>query len=307
MLKILITGGAGFIGSNLIRKINENKITPTVIDNLENSDIKNIEGTNIHFVKDDLSNFDLVGQLVRDVDVVVHLAAQGSVPKSIENPMRMFENNLVNSLNLLENCRKYGVKFIFASSSSVFGSNSKIRINENTKTNPVSPYGASKCAMEKIINSYVHSYAIETLVFRFFNVYGPMQNQSSQYSAVIPKFISKGLKGESLEIYGDGEQIRDFTFVKDVVEIIYLSIVNNLKYDKPINLAWGNQISINTIVSEIKLNISKSILVEYRSPRNGDILESSNDPVLIQSLFSGFQPTSFTKGLIETINWYTSN
>jgi nucleoside-diphosphate-sugar epimerase len=203
----------------------------------------------------------------------------------------------------LEECRKVKCKFIFASSASVYGSSSSINNIEETSTNPISPYGASKLSFEKIVWSYFNSFNMDTTIFRLFNVFGPHQNPYGEFAAVIPRFVKQAILGEEIKVYGDGSQLRDYTFVEDVVKIISQSIslkINNLV---PINLAWDNRISVNTIIKSIQDILNFDLDVKHYPTRVGDIRESSNSSRYLRDLFPNANQTDFQSGLSKTIDW----
>jgi len=303
-MKVVITGGAGFIGSNLAHRLSRTEIEIIVIDNLENGHISNLAGSSVQFVEGDFSDIKIIKQVISPSDFVIHLAAQGSVSRSLVNPEKMFETNILKSIKLLEFCRTLGTKFIFSSSSSIFGENSNLYNSENTPTDPISPYGASKLAFEKIIYSYVRAYEMDAAIFRFFNVFGPRQKIDGPYAAVIPKFITNALRHEEITVFGDGNQTRDFTFVEDVVEVLASTILFGIKSNKPINLAWGNRITVNQIIDQLKLCISDPVKVKYELPRKGDIRTSSNSSSLLKDLFPEISNTSFETGFKKTFDWF---
>jgi UDP-glucose 4-epimerase len=302
-VKIIVTGGAGFIGSNLVKKLIALKYKVVVIDNFSTGNRLNLENCDLEVIEKDFSNKAMLKSTLEPNDVLIHLAAQGSVSKSLTNPLRMFEENLYKSIELLEECRTVNCKFIFASSSSVYGSSSSVNNNEDTSTNPISPYGASKLSFEKIVWSYFNSFAMKTSIFRFFNVFGPYQNPYGEFAAVIPRFIKQALLGEEIKVYGDGNQLRDYTFVEDVVEVISQSISLQVNNSIPLNLAWGNKISVNSIIRSIQHNLNLDLDVKYYPTRTGDIKESSNSSIYLRNLFPNTKQTDFQSGLSKTIDW----
>ena len=303
-MKVVITGGAGFIGSALVRKLLDVKYKVTVIDNLVNGSLDNLNGLDVDFIECDFGDISILKKVLKKDDVIVHLGAQGSVPKSLLDPVGMFESNLMKSIILLNACRLTGSKFIFASSSSVYGSNSSVVNNEDTKTYPISPYAASKLSFENIVNSYVHSFGLNASIFRFFNVYGPRQNPQGNYAAVIPKFISNALNNESLKVFGDGLQTRDFTYVDDVSEIIRLTIDKGIYNNSPINLAWGNRVTLIDYINLLSTYFNHKLMISYEGKRVGDIKNSSNTSCKVREMYPEFTPTPFHIGISETLNWY---
>jgi UDP-glucose 4-epimerase len=302
-VKIVVTGGAGFIGSNLVKNLIAQKYKVVVIDNFSTGSRINLENCDLEVIEEDFSNKKVLKDTLESNDVLIHLAAQGSVARSLTNPLKMFEENLYKSIDLLEECRDVNCKFIFASSSSVYGSSSSVNNNEDTSTNPISPYGASKLSFEKIVWSYFNSFGMNTSIFRFFNVYGPHQNPYGEFAAVIPRFIKQALAGEEIKVYGDGNQLRDYTFVEDVVNVISKSISLQMNNPVPVNLAWGNKISVNSIIKSIRDNLKVDLDVQYYPTRRGDIKESSNSSIHLRSLFPNIKQTDFQAGLSKTIDW----
>jgi UDP-glucose 4-epimerase len=303
-MKIVITGGAGFIGSALVRKLLISNYKVSVIDNLVTGSLDNLNGIDVDFIECDYGNISILEKVLKKDDVIVHLGAQGSVPKSLLDPVSMFETNLMKSINLLNACRITGSKFIFSSSSSVYGSNSSVVNNEDTKTFPISPYAASKLSFENIINSYVHSFGLNASIFRFFNVYGPRQNPQGNYAAVIPKFINSALNNQTLKIFGDGLQTRDFTYVNDVSEIIKRTIDKGIYNNFPINLAWGNRVTLIDLINLLSTYFNRELMISYEGKRVGDIINSSNTSSRVREIYPEFIPTPFHIGISETVNWY---
>ena len=302
MSRILITGGAGFIGTNLVTELMKRNHQISIIDDLSTGLIQNIPTDNVNFFNGSIADENLVEMAMTDVDAVVHLAARGSVPRSIVNPKATFEVNVNGTQNILEMVRKIGCKYIFSSSSSVYGLNDKLPKIEKMWMQPLTPYAASKLAGEALSLAYGKTYNLRTMVFRLFNVFGPNQRPDHQYSAVIPKWIWAAQNGLPLRIHGDGNQTRDFTYVKSVVDVIVETLEGDYYSDTPINLAYGNRISLNYLIEKIKefypdLSIVKDMV------RAGDVKDSKNDPKLINELFSELSPSNFDESLRETILW----
>jgi UDP-glucose 4-epimerase len=305
-VRVGITGGAGFIGSNLAQHLVKSGYTVSVLDNLETGFLSNLEGVNANLVRADLKNLNEVEGFFQkeEIDYCIHLGALGSVPRSIDTPRASFEANAIATLNVLESVKKRSIPIIFSSSSSVYGKNPKLPKIEKDWLSPISPYAASKLAAEAITLSFRESYGISTLVYRLFNVYGPKQNPDSLYAAVIPKWIFAAFKGEPLVVYGDGEQKRDFTFVDDVVQILSRSIRENHDADYPVNLAFGNPVTLNEIIGVFKSYFG-GIKVEYKEIRKGDIRNSESNPKALSDLHNNqIKETPLEKGLIATFDWY---
>ena len=305
-MRVGITGGAGFIGSNLAQHLVKSGYTVSVLDNLETGFLSNLEGVNANLVRADLKNLNEVEGFFQkeEIDYCIHLGALGSVPRSIDTPRASFEANAIATLNVLESVKKRSIPIIFSSSSSVYGKNPKLPKIEKDWLSPISPYAASKLAAEAMTLAFRESYGISTLVYRLFNVYGPKQNPDSLYAAVIPKWIFAAFKGEPLVVYGDGEQKRDFTFVDDVVQILSRSIRENHDADYPVNLAFGNPVTLNEIIGVFKSYFG-GIKVEYKEIRKGDIRNSESNPKALSDLHNNqIKETPLEKGLIATFDWY---
>lgn len=307
-MKIGITGGAGFIGANLVERLSMEGHQVFVLDNFDTGRNSNLEEFEVDILRGDAKDIRDLNSFFQNnkLEVCFHLAAMGSVPRSIIDSQGSFESNTIASFNIAEIARKYGVKIIFTSSSSVYGSNSKLPKSEVDWLSPISPYAAYKAASEAIFQSYSKTYGLDISIFRLFNVYGPKQNPNSSYSAVIPKWIKSALTGVPLQIYGDGEQKRDFTFVQDVVAV-FISLLENIKNDSyPINLAFGKSISLNNLL-KIFENYFGKLHVEYLPVRNGDILNSQSDPKRFTSIYPEINETPIEIGLIKTFDWYKTN
>ena len=234
-MKILVTGGAGFIGSNLNIKLQSRGHHVKVLDNLSNGTIENIDTSSVEFFKGDILDRNLLEDLTRDVDSVVHLAALGSIPRSIDDPESSLEVNFKGTLNVLEAVRKTKAQLIFSSSSSVYGESQVLPRIESVAAEPRSPYAVSKLAAESLVSAYQLSYGIPTLSLRFFNVYGPRQSFGHPYAAAIPIFFESILNNVPLKVFGDGDQVRDFTYVDYVTDVILSAIEDRIHNSKPVN------------------------------------------------------------------------
>jgi UDP-glucose 4-epimerase len=305
-VRVGITGGAGFIGSNLAQHLVKYGYTVSVLDNLETGFLSNLEGVNANLVRADLKNLNEVEGFFQkeEIDYCIHLGALGSVPRSIDTPRASFEANAIATLNVLESVKRRSIPIIFSSSSSVYGKNPKLPKIEKDWLSPISPYAASKLAAEAMTLAFRESYGISTLVYRLFNVYGPKQNPDSLYAAVIPKWIFAAFKGEPLVVYGDGKQKRDFTFVDDVVQILSRSIRENHDADYPVNLAFGNPVTLNEIIGVFKSYFG-GIKVEYKEIRKGDIRNSESNPETLSELHDNqIKKTPLEVGLVATFDWF---
>lgn len=304
-MKVLITGGAGFIGRNLARTFIDKNIDVRVLDDLSTGAASNLDGLDVEFREGSILDFDLLTESVRGVDSVVHLAAIPSVPRSIANPRASHEANATGTLNVLEAARETGMDHVIvASSSSVYGSNPKLPKNEQDWTRPLSPYGVSKHATEGYALAYQASYGLKTLAFRFFNVYGPYQSAGHAYAAVIPKFIEAALQGRPLEVHGDGRQSRDFTFVDTVCNVIVDAVQRKVSSPGPVNLAFRTNTTLLELIQLMEELLGHSVDVNHVDPRTGDVRASQADAELVKELFPDITPIDLRPGLQATLDWY---
>ncbi|NQU36067.1 MAG: NAD-dependent epimerase/dehydratase family protein, partial [Actinobacteria bacterium] len=245
-----------------------------------------------------------LAQAAAGVDAVVHLAALGSVPRSVKDPIASHHANATGTLMVLEAARREGAYVTGASSSSVYGSVPDLPRRENQPTRPMSPYAASKLATESYILAYGTSYGLPTLPFRFFNVYGPRQAAGHVYAAVIPVFIDAALRGEPLPLNGDGMQSRDFTFVDTVTWVLADAVHRKVTSDRPVNLAIGANVTLLDLIAELESMLGRELPIERRPDRVGDVKASQSEPVLLRDLFPGMPETKFEDGLRATLNWF---
>jgi UDP-glucose 4-epimerase len=309
MKKALITGGAGFIGSHLAQELLGRDYQVMILDDLSTGKISNIEPlldkTNVGFVQGSITNLPLLQKLLSGIDYVFHQAAIPSVPRSIKNPQSSHNTNITGTLNVLLAARDNGAsKVIYASSSSVYGDTPTLPKVEHMTPNPQSPYAVTKLAGEYYCKVFQRVYGLNTICLRYFNVYGPKQDPDSLYAAVIPKFIMT-LCGESPPvIFGNGEQTRDFTFVKDVAEANILAAES--KVTGIFNVGRGERVTINYLAQVIiGLMGSNGLKPLHKKPRVGDILHSLADISKAESF--GYKPKySLGEGLKETIRWFSS-
>jgi UDP-glucose 4-epimerase len=301
-VKVLITGGAGFIGTNLTLGLLNSGYKVKILDDLSTGLKQNIS-KDAEFINASVLESSQINKAIEDCEVVVHLGARGSVPRSVKDPIATHNVNSTGTLNVLEAARTSKSHYIFSSSSSVYGSNMILPKNEDMVLRPITPYAASKMSGEGLSLAYAKTYELSVSTFRFFNIFGPWQRPDHEYAAVLPKWISKCIKGDEIEIFGDGEQTRDFTYVGTVVNVIIDCISNKILHPEPVNLAYGNNISLNQVIQLLK-NSFPDLKVKYLSPRGGDVLHSKNDPELVQSLYPNVNIEKFEKSLQETINWF---
>jgi UDP-glucose 4-epimerase len=305
-MRALITGGAGFIGSNLARyMLQTGGVEVTILDDLSTGNHANLQGLDVAFVEGTLLDYNTVKDVVRGVDSVVHLGAIPSVPRSLANPLASHHANATGTLNVLEAARETGVgHVVVASSSSVYGSNPVLPKGEFDWTRPMSPYAASKQATEGYALAYQYSYGLSTLAFRFFNVYGPGQAAGHAYAAVIPKFIDAVLRGEPLEVHGDGSQSRDFTFVETVCRVIQEAVVGRVSSPGPVNLAFNTNTTLLALIEELEGLLGHPVERHFTEPRAGDVKASQADAKKLSSMFPNVKPLELSEGLARTLAWY---
>jgi UDP-glucose 4-epimerase len=289
-LKILVTGGAGFIGANLVENLLADGYEVCVVDDLSTGYRSNLDKLEIEFIEDSILNKSKLDKIAKNCDSIIHLAALGSVPRSVKDPLKTHQVNVEGTLNILEIARKYGSYTIFSSSSSIYGSSSASARHEDLPTNPMSPYAASKIAGESYFRAYGASYQLPTMIFRFFNVFGPKQSFNHAYAAVIPNFISAVLNDQPIPVEGDGRQTRDFTFVDSVVDTLVMALKEKLQSEKPVNLAMGDSISLLQALSILEELSEKKLEIKYLPTRIGDINKSQSDPTLYKTLFPSIKP-----------------
>jgi len=303
---VVVTGGAGFIGSNLVRELShENHVI--VVDDLSTGNINNIQdlidSNKIEFVKGSVTDLELLEKIFRNVHYVFHEAAIPSVPRSVKDPLRSNFANVNGTLNVLVAAKDNHVKkVVYASSSSVYGDTPTLPKKEDMNPCPLSPYAVSKLTSEYYCQVFMHVYGLSTISLRYFNVYGYQQDPFSEYAAVIPKFITNISKEKSPIIYGDGKQTRDFTFVRDVINANILA--SESEATGIFNIAGGKRISINDLAFLIMKICKKDLDLIYKEPRSGDIRESLADISKARVAFDYEPRFNITSGLKETIKWF---
>ena len=303
MKKVIVTGGAGFIGSHLAEELARQGYQVIILDDLSTGKIKNIElllqKTNINFIQGSITDLSLLQKIFRGVEYIFHQAAIPSVPRSIENPQTSHEANVTGTINVLLAARDNGIKkVIYASSSSVYGDTPTLPKSEDMLPNPQSPYAASKLAGEYYCQVFHRVYGLPTVCLRYFNVYGPRQDPDSQYAAVIPKFIKMVSGRKAPIIFGDGEQTRDFTFVTDVIKANIIAAESDAS--GVFNIGRGESISINRLAELIIRLVGNNVEPIHKEPRPGDIRHSLADISKARAI--GYEPKySLEDGLRETI------
>lgn len=308
-MKYLVTGGAGFIGSNIAEKLLHLGHEVRVLDNFSTGPRENLATfeKDIHLIEGDIRNFDTVTRAVDAIDCVLHQAALPSVPRSVTDPITSNAVNIDGTLNVLEACRKNGVqKFILASSSSIYGESEELPKHEAMVPGPLSPYAVSKFTDELYCRVFWQLYQLPTVCLRYFNVFGPRQDPNGDYAAVIPKFISAIEKGRQPVVYGDGGQSRDFTFIENVVNGNLLAAENDEMAGGVYNCACGGQFTLNQLLDKLREIMGSDVEAIYDEPRPGDIRHSYAAIDKIKQC--GFKPTvDFEDGLRRTVAFFASN
>jgi nucleoside-diphosphate-sugar epimerase len=308
-MQILVTGGAGFIGSNIIEYLLSKNIKVIAFDNLSTGRFQNIaeftNNPNFNFIEADLRDASAVNLACQGVDYVIHQGALPSVPRSVQDPITTNNVNINGTLNILEAAKKHKVKrLICASSSSVYGNNPVLPKHENMPVMPVSPYALTKYAQEKYCQIYTELYNLETVSLRYFNVFGPKQDPTSQYSAVIPKFINAIIDEKTPEIYGDGSTSRDFTFVMNNVEANFNACFHEGIAGNVFNIAVGERYTLIDLVNEINRILNKNIEPIFLKERAGDVKHSQADVSKIKEMMNFSPSYSFREGLEKTVEHF---
>jgi UDP-N-acetylglucosamine 4-epimerase len=313
-MRLLITGGCGFIGSNIAEYFLENNLFESIIiiDNLSTGFIKNIQHLldkykNLSFIENDIQNIEVCRNITKNIDAICHQAATGSVPRSVNDPLFYHENNVDAFFNLLIAAKENGCKrFVYASSSSVYGDSESLPKIENNTGDVLSPYAATKKINEIYGNVFYKCYGMEIIGLRYFNVFGERQNPNGEYAAVIPKFIDFVKNGKSPIIFGDGSFSRDFTYVKNVVLANYLALTtkNSKCFGEAFNIGAGGRITINEIFFKICGIMEKNIEPNYQPNRKGDIPHSNASIDKAQNMLGYEAQINFEEGLQRTIEYF---
>jgi UDP-glucose 4-epimerase len=304
-VRVLVTGGAGFIGGNLSGYLLDRGHDVIVLDDLSTGDRSNVPG-GARFVEGSILDESTLAMLCRQADAVVHLAARPSVPRSVSDPLASNEMNVSGTLKVLIAARDAGQLYtIVASSSSVYGAGGDPAAarREDARCAPISPYGVSKLAAESYTEVFRAVYDLPAVAFRFFNVFGPLQSSGHAYAAVIPAFIDAALRNDRLVVHGDGRQSRDFTYVMTVCEAITRSLEERLESAGPVNLALGQSISLLHVIAELERQLGRQLAVDHVSPRPGDIAHSRADSSRLLAMLPGLSSKPFAECLGETLMW----
>lgn len=302
--RVLVTGGAGFIGSNLVRALLERGDAVRVLDNFSTGNRENLAGLDVEVVEGELRSYERVHNAVRGAELVFHLGALGSVPRSVQDPLTSSAVNVEGTLNVLLAARDENVRrVVFSSSSSVYGTRRDLPVTEDTAPDPLSPYGVAKLAAERYCVSFSRVYeSFETVVLRYFNVFGPRQSPHSQYAAVVPRFVTAIAAGRPVTIEGDGEQSRDFTYVGNVVDATIRAADVAGANGRILNVSAGAAVTVNEVAETIGGILGKPVEREFAPPRAGDIRASWADTTAARELL-GWAPTvDLADGLRRTVD-----
>ena len=305
-MRVLVTGAAGFIGSNFLRYCAEHSPEWELIglDDLSTGSMENVEGVDCAMQIGSVADVDTITEASEGANAIVHLGALGSVPRSVADPVASHVANLTGTLNVLEAARRSNAYVTFASSSSVYGTNTKLPKNEFDWTRPMSPYAVTKLGAEAYVLAYQRAYGLPSLAFRFFNVYGPRQAPGHAYAAVIPKFLDAAYSGSPLTVHGDGLQSRDFTFVDSVTAVLHSAVERRLTDGDPVNLAYGTNTTLMELIDLIQSRTGLDLDVEHVESRVGDVRASQADGIRIRELFPDLEPVSLEAGLDKTVAWF---
>jgi UDP-glucose 4-epimerase len=304
LTRVLVTGGGGFIGSNLVRALLERGDEVRVLDNFSTGNRQNLAGLEVDVVEGELRSYERVHNAVRGVEIVFHLGALGSVPRSVQDPLTSNAVNVDGTLNVLLAARDEGVRrVVFSSSSSVYGTRRELPVREDQAADPLSPYGVAKLAAERYCVSFSRVYeSFESVVVRYFNVFGPRQSPLSQYAAVIPLFITAIAAGEPIRIDGDGEQSRDFTYVSNVVDGTILAAAAAGASGRIFNVAASAPASVNHVAETIGRILDRPVEKVFAPSRAGDIRDSWADITSAREAF-GWEPSiGLEDGLRHTVD-----
>lgn len=304
-MKVVITGGAGFIGANLCRVLLGLDQEVVVVDDLSTGTKANLEGLDVRLVEGSILDDAVLDEALPGAGSVIHLGARPSVPKSIVDPVASHDVNTTGTMRVLEGLRRHGVgHVVVASSSAVYGANETLPKREDLVPMPVSPYAASKLATEQYALAWGTSFGLAALPFRFFNVFGPLQAAGHDYAAVVPAFVDAALRGEALPVHGDGTQSRDFTFVGNVASVLADAAIRQVSSPTPVNLAFGSRITLLELIAELEGVLGHPLEREHLPVRAGDVRHSQADQTSFQALFPAVDAVPLAEGLRRTVEWF---
>jgi UDP-N-acetylglucosamine/UDP-N-acetyl-alpha-D-glucosaminouronate 4-epimerase len=307
---VLVTGGAGFIGSHLTERLLADGATVRVLDNFATGSEENLSFSTrfpgrLEIVRADIRDLAAVERAAAGVDVIFHQAAMRSVPRSVVDPLGANDNNVTGTVNVLEAARRAGVeRVVYASSSSVYGDNPELPKREDQAPAPISPYAVSKVAGEQYGRVWTRLYGVRTVGLRYFNVFGPRQDPASEYAAVIPRFILWGLRGEALEVHGDGRQSRDFTYIDNVVEANLLAASAPDAAGGVFNVGCGERVSLLAIIEKLEAILGRSLARRHTEARAGDVAHTLADVSKAKHVLGYVPMVDFDKGLASTVDHF---
>ena len=306
-----MTGGAGFIGANLCRALAADPAIAEVValDDLSTGHRHNLEPIEgVGLVEGSILDRALLDRVFEGADAIVHLAARPSVPRSLTDPMASHLTNATGTMEVLEAARRGSrPHVVVASSSSVYGANPTLPKREDMATMPASPYAAGKLAAEAATLAYGRSFGLPVLAFRFFNVFGPLQDAGHSYAAVVPAFIDAALRGDPLPVHGDGGQTRDFTYVGSVVAVLGDAVHRRVTTTEPVNLAFGTRVSLLELIELLEKLVGAPLSRHHSGSRPGDVRDSQADQTRVRRLFPGIEPVGLEAGLRATVEWFEGN
>jgi len=307
IMKFLVTGGAGFIGSNIAEELLKRKHRVRILDNFCTGKIEHIKPflNKVELVRGDIQKEKDLKRALKGIDFVLHQAALRSVPRSVDDPLSTNNVNITGTLKLLYHAREAKVKrVVYASSSSAYGDSKEIPQKITQRPSPISPYAVSKLAAEYYCQVYAKTFGLETVSLRYFNVFGPRQDPDSKYAAVIPKFIEWGFNGEPIEIHGDGKQSRDFTYIANVVDANIRAALTPGISGESFNVACGESHSVLAIARAVEKMIEKKLVLRHLPARAGDVRRTWADIIKTRKLLNYKPLIGFDEGMIKTVQWF---
>lgn len=306
-MRVVVTGGAGFIGANTCRRLAARGHQVVVVDDLSTGFAANLDGLGADLHEGSILDDDLLDAVLPGAGSVLHLAAIGSVPRSVDDPAATHAVNTTGTFRVLEAVRRHGVPHVVvASSAAVYGPDPPLPASEGVAVNPVSPYAASKVATEQYALTWQATYGARALALRFFNVFGPLQAPDHVYAAVVPAFVGAALDGRAIPIHGDGRQTRDFVDVGTVAAVLVDAAERQVAHPTPVNLAPGSRRSLLELIEALEGVLGKPLEREHQPPRAGDVPHSQADPARLRALFPDVAPAPFVDALEATVDWFRS-
>ena len=306
-MKVVVTGGAGFIGANLCRQllVTDGVSEVVALDDLSSGDAANLEAVDARLVIGDFVDPDVLDDVLPGAASVVHLGARPSVPRSLADPLASHHANATGTLQVLEAVRRHHVEHIVvASSSSVYGQNPTLPKREDLTPMPASPYAVSKLATESYALAHAACFGFGALAFRFFNVFGPLQTAGHAYAAVVPSFVAGALADEPVVVHGDGGQTRDFTYVTSVCEVLAAVVRDGVVSERPVNLAFGGRATLLEVLELLEAILGHPIERVHTAARAGDVRDSQADQTNLRALVPGIEPVGLEDGLRRTVEWF---